>query len=669
MFLIYGVQSYTQENLIPNPGFEDFFDCDFDLIRDPIEEVIPEWYTRLGRPRYFQEECKDEVGEELPHVPFLGNGFLTLITFSSVGDEESGSLRDYIIVSLKENLRAGHDYYIEYYGALSFFYQASHSHHGILFTNEFINETDFSAQRDNPPLIESKALVVDSISFTQQGRWERHQHCFSSDSSYNYMVVGNFTHLDTLMHEPFTDTFCCGTFTSYDNFFLAEIEQEVRLDEYEERICAGHCITLSTNHSLIDGTFEWQLPGSDILTSSDSTVTICYDQPGVYDVHLDVQHCTGDYSGDFPEAVTVFEALDFTGPDDAVLCPQESFTFSIPDIFTVLWSDGSTDRNRILAIPGIYEYELGNGTCVETFTFELQHELEAETQENEMFACQGEGITFQGNTYMEPGFVLDTISSFTGCDSIYLITVFDFYEDIAFDLESDEGFCPGEEAVISVQSAHENILWSDGDMQEERTFSSPVNLTLRGVDPNGCPVDTQIQVIAYPTIGVQTKDILDLDFSPGTPLPVTYSGEILSYTWTPRQALSCDDCPFPTLDIAQAGIYQIEIVNEQGCTDVAQLRIQFDRVNVYLPTVISKSTNNFENSLLFAQSNSDINYSLRVYNKWGGQEYDGANLIANNPAEGWVPAADDLGVFVYYLLYEDENNQEQLVTGEVTVVD
>ena len=660
--------SLAQENLIPNPGFEEYYDCDFDLIRDPIEDVIPYWYTRLGRPRYFNEACQEGQNSTLPHFPFEGNSFLGLFTISSF-DEEKRSIRDYAIAGLLNALDTGKDYYLEYYGALTFLNQAAHSHHGIHFVNELINETDFEMQRNNPPLLTADAYRVDTVTFAIQGAWYRHQHCFSPDSNYKFMVVGNFTHIDSLFHEPFTNTFDNGTFTSYDNFFLAEIEMDVRLDDYEEEICAGDCITLSTNHTLIDGVFEWQLPGSDLLTSADSTVTICYDTPGVYDVRLDVQHCTGDYSGDFPEAVTVLEAIDFVAPTDVVVCPQETFSFAIPDTLSVQWSDGITDLEREISEPGVYEYTLDNGACSEVFSFELQYAFIPEEQIEEHFACQGDELSFQGQEITQAGVFVDTLSTLQGCDSIYQTTIFEFYEDIPFELDGELGFCPEEETMVRIISSHQDIFWSDGDTQADRFFSQAGTFNLIGTDANGCEVDTQLQIIAYPQLGVHVQDLLDFEYSAGTRLPVTYAGDIADYVWTPAEVLSCPDCPFPTLEIPLSGIYQIEVMNAEGCTDLAQLRIEFARIQIYLPTAISKTTPNFVNRLLFAQSNSDIAYSLRVYNRWGGLEYESDDLLTNDPAAGWIPQADDLGVFVYYIKYLDENGVTQLIKGEVTVLD
>jgi len=624
---------FGQDNLIPNPGFEDYYDCDYDILTDVIEDIIYDWNTRLGRPRYFNFDCNDSpeyVNENIiiPHQPYAGNGFLALTMLSNIPNEDINSLRYYAQVFLEESLIIGRKYYLEYYVSLTFEDSYLHSGHGVNFTNEFINNTNINDVWPNPPILLEPTLSEDTISIRSHGEWVRIQHCFVADSSFQIMQIGNFFHRDSIDIKP-SNTPSVGhvDWTSYDNFFLAEIEQEVRLAEYEKEICVGDCI------------------------------------------RLDVQHCTGDYSGDFPEAVTVLEGVDFVAPSDIVVCPQETFSFAIPDIYTVQWSDGETDLEREISEPGVYEYTLDNGACSELFSFELQYALIPETQIEERFACQGDELSFQGLEITESGVFVDTLSTLQGCDSIYQTTIFEFFEDIPFELDGELGFCPEEETMVRIISSHQDIFWSDGDTQPYRFFNQGGIFNLMGTDANGCEVDTQLQIIAYPQLGVQVQDLLDFEFSAGTKLPVTYAGDIAAYLWTPAESLSCPDCPFPTLELPLSGIYQIAVTNEKGCTDLAQLRIEFARIQIYLPTGISKTTPNFVNRLLFAQSNSDITYSLRVYNRWGGLEYESEDLITNDPAVGWIPQADDLGVYVYYVTYVDENGASQLIKGEVTVLD
>jgi hypothetical protein len=397
-------------------------------------------------------------------------------------------------------------------------------------------------------------------------------------------------------------------------------------------------------------------------------VTICYDTPGVYDVRLDVQHCTGDYSGDFSAAVTVGEAVDFDAPDDVFLCAQESFTFSIPDTLNVLWFDGTDSNEREITEPGVYEYELSRGGCSTSYTFTLEYSLPPATNVEELFACQGEDISFQGQTISQPTMIMDTMFSTVGCDSIYMIFLFDFYEDVDIEFDGTFSFCPDDAAEVSITSAHEEVIWSDGSTEWERNFDQPGSISVEAIDVNGCRVGASFDIIGLPGVSVTTMDMLDIDFETGIALDPLYEGEIVTYNWSGNNpALSCYDCPFPTLDLPNAGLYTIEVVDANGCKSISQLRISFSKVQIYLPTAININSNALENQTFYAQSNNDIIYSLQIFNRWGALVYEADQLFANDSNQGWRPQGTNPDVYVYVVKYVDDGGKEILLKGDVSV--
>lgn len=482
------------------------------------------------------------------------------------------------------------------------------------------------------------------------------------------MVVGNFTHRDSLFHDPFDNIGGVGIFTSYDNFFLAEIEQEVRLNDYKENICAGDCITLATNHSLINGEFEWNLPGSDLQISADSTVTVCYDKPGVYDVQLRVQHCTGVYNGDFADAITVVDEIDFMVPMDVVLCPDEIFVFSVSEQFEIQWFDGQTENERSFDEPGIYEYIISNGLCEEEFSIEVEFRKLPNIEQEEIFECQGVDITFQGQTISESGIHIDTLIGSANCDSIYKITKFEFYNEMPIEFSGEFEFCRDESSELEIISDHTEVKWNDGYSEKQRTFIQEGSFIVEAIDVNGCPIQSNIEISILPDISVRTVDLFEVDFEVGIPLNVTYEGDIARYNWSDNsRALSCYDCPFPVLEIPEAGIYTVEITNEAGCRDVAELKISFNRIDVYVPNAIHPNSNLFENQIFYIQSNADINYGFQIFNRWGGLVYEADNLVANDPSKGWHPIGVISDVFVYVIKYLDEDGKEVLLKGSLSV--
>ena len=183
---------------------------------------------------------------------------------------------------LKQPLSSDKNYYLEYYTLLSH----PLSFLGVLFSDTLIKDSERAPPWPEPIVTDPHLEVEDKINIT--GEWIRINHCFSVDQPYDVMIIGTFRDNDYLIERfPEYEGYNIVDIR-YDAFMLIEVEDELELkiEEQRDTICVGDCITLSTNHSRIPGLFEWQLPGSDIGSSTDSVVTVCYPEAGEFDVGI-----------------------------------------------------------------------------------------------------------------------------------------------------------------------------------------------------------------------------------------------------------------------------------------------------------------------------------------------------------------------------------------------
>ena len=310
----------AQENLIPNPSFEDYYSCDYEYHFDPLEEVIPGWYGRWRSPNYHNLQCP-----ELPtpsHAPYDGDGMIRMWTarVSSESGSSQSQIKELAQTELLAALKPSRKYYIEYYLRVAFpVYNPALSHHGILFSDNLV--FDLSPDSGNPnngEFIADAQLQIDTVIDETRLGWTKVSHCFTAEEDWRVMTVGIFAPTDSIQQAPSIDIIDDGGLNThyYDAFYLIEVEDSLRLMASPQRdtICVGECITFSSNHSRLPGQFAWSLPGSDIGSSTDSVVTACYDTPGVYDVALETEHCHGTYSRTFEKAVVVLPLPAPTAP-------------------------------------------------------------------------------------------------------------------------------------------------------------------------------------------------------------------------------------------------------------------------------------------------------------------------------------------------------------------
>jgi hypothetical protein len=670
-FLIFEIV-IGQKNLIPNPGFEDFYTCNYsnNTILN-LREVLHHWKSREFSSKYFNLECLTmgtvEYANDFPKQfcdPSEGNGFLAAVLnprfIGGVGFRE---YRSYIEVRLLDTLKKGFDYYISYDLTIPLPNRTPLSHYGIYFSDTLY---DMTLDPNNyGPILLQPQIEIDTVPDLKYGEWQKFSHCFTAEDDHTVMTVGIFAHMDSVKGTE--NILFNTTFLGYDNYFLAEIEQEVRLDSQQYTICAGDCITISSNHSLIPGEFVWSLPGSNAISSRDSVVTVCYDTPGTYDIFLDVEHCTGRYEGTFVGAVTVLPAISHMPILDTTICAGASVTINLPIQFEVIWSDGSSISTRVLQDKGTYSYILSNGACQDTVSFDVKYLIDPSYQKADIFSCPSDSTQFLGKNYAVPGAYRDTLKSINGCDSIYFDIIYQYFEDRRSTILGDLGVCPERGTVISVFDEVFNLEWQDGNRDKDRIITEPGTYILKYNDKNLCKYIDTFQITAYPSPDVVADNLLDIWYAPGILLPVSYSGDIMSYQWNNEDAIDCSQCPYPALIRPKEGVYQITVANEHGCTDADELLVRFKNVNFALPNIIAKKSS-AGNHIFYIKSEIDFKYKMSIYDRWGNKIFSNT-AISNDAAQGWLPNESiQPGVYVYLISYI-ENEKEVVMGGDVTVIE
>ncbi len=395
----------SQQNLIPNPDFEEYYDCEFGMA-SYLNDVIPFWKPRVTTPRYFNTFCSIP-----PHQPYNGNGFIYLLTVDNASADDGGNqIRNYVQVETLQPLLEGKNYYLEYYVQQTYSPESAHSHHGILFSNQLVIDVTFPITPPFYPLLLEPQLEIDTI-VEAFGFWKKISFCYTPDQDYSVLTVGTFQPRDSIQRNT---PILYGLY-SYDAFYLIEIPDTLQLVSTPTRdtICAGECVTFSSNHSRVPGDFLWDLPGSDLSSAADSVVTVCYDQPGTYAVGLSTDHCHGTYSRTWPEAVVVLPRPSQTGGAAQTyrLLRGESLPLEICDNsldWTVNWSPaaglsctdcpdpvyGGTESVQLTAVISL------GGACPDTcrYTIEVVDGAAAAFSAEEPSICAGECFRFQNNS-------------------------------------------------------------------------------------------------------------------------------------------------------------------------------------------------------------------------------------------------------------------------------
>jgi gliding motility-associated-like protein len=167
------------------------------------------------------------------------------------------------------------------------------------------------------------------------------------------------------------------------------------------------------------------------------------------------------------------------------------------------------------------------------------------------------------------------------------------------------------------------------------------------------------------TYVVDVQGTIALNVSPssatifeGESVVLTASGGI-SYTWSPSNGLSCDDCAVTTASPSSSTIYTVTATDALGCQGEADVLITVipNCGEVFVPTVLSPNgAQQDDNRMACVYGNCIQSMNYSIYNRWGEKVFE-----TQDPSNCWDGTYKgkpmNPGVFVYKL-------QATLITGQ-----
>ncbi|MCR6641211.1 MAG: OmpA family protein [Sporocytophaga sp.] len=178
----------TGQNLVPNPGFEEIFQCPQTFNNNiSNKKIAPHWNSPSnGTPDLYNKCSKGEMGtHNLTGVtePYKGDGFAGLILW-----EGNNGFREYLQVRLLQPLQKGELYNISFRYKLASYSQYS------------IDRIGFSLQDTNTLYKYSHNIphatyerIKDKAFDPQSGSWELLEMEYVAKGNEKYLTIGNFS--------------------------------------------------------------------------------------------------------------------------------------------------------------------------------------------------------------------------------------------------------------------------------------------------------------------------------------------------------------------------------------------------------------------------------------------------------------------------------------------
>jgi gliding motility-associated-like protein len=141
-----------------------------------------------------------------------------------------------------------------------------------------------------------------------------------------------------------------------------------------------------------------------------------------------------------------------------------------------------------------------------------------------------------------------------------------------------------------------------------------------------------------------------------------------TYVWSPSTGLSCTTCPNPIASPTTTTTYCVTVTDANGCTaiDCITVNVLDIEEEIFTPNIFSPNGDG-NNDVFYVEGSGLNEFNLKIFNRWGEVVYE-----STIQSQGWDGTQHEKmlnsGVFVFLITYNDAAGDEQVITGNVTLI-
>lgn len=198
VWLIFLSSPLRSQNLVPNPGFEEFEKCPGDFTVKYREELVPGWYMpSKGTADYFNGCTKRQVGVPqnfmgycLPKEGMAYAGIILLLEppKKTVKSNQLINYREYLQTELKKPLEKNTNYEITFYYSV-----ASYSTFAINRIGVYLSEKKISDKRTSGVMKYEPQIFADTLEINSEiNVWYLFKSNYRAMGGEKFLTIGNF---------------------------------------------------------------------------------------------------------------------------------------------------------------------------------------------------------------------------------------------------------------------------------------------------------------------------------------------------------------------------------------------------------------------------------------------------------------------------------------------
>jgi len=360
LFLLIGFPGFLNgQNLVPNPGFENYkhLPCEQGLYS--MEALLENWLQPIPTtPEYWNSlaapDCllNPTIINESAHT---GHAMVGIVTAGFEAGFKS-EYKEYVEVELLSKLKPGKFYNVEFFAKNriqspnpypSAIFQANNL--GAAFSDSLIHITE-SVNYPNHLFLRPVAKALEVV----KQNWQKIGGCFNARSASQYLLIGNFNSIDSTKVVQLTPDNADYSYAYYliDDVVVEELPYDVSSLIANPAFCPDQ--TSVELNAFVDGATSYAWDDG----SSGASRTIIDKISGEYTVHISFNECVYEHTYN----VTYFPPISIGS--DTTLCKGEVLELSPGyPVEEFNWSDGSEDSVRYVSEPGSYAVAVASESC------------------------------------------------------------------------------------------------------------------------------------------------------------------------------------------------------------------------------------------------------------------------------------------------------------------
>jgi gliding motility-associated-like protein len=301
----------------------------------------------------------------------------------------------------------------------------------------------------------------------------------------------------------------------------------------------------------------------------------------------------------------------------------------------------------------------------------------------------GGSIVVNGTVYNEQnpsGTELFVGGSYKGCDSTVVINLGFEGEDALGIVDVTSPLCHfGDDGVITlteIQGGVPPYVVALNGGSSSPVVSFPVVFddltfgfhTLTIIDALGTITSQEIFMADAPIFELDMDGPFLVPLGNNVVLGAGSTSQIVTWSWSPPDYLSCTDCPAPVSTPLNDIVYTLAVTDANGCTAEGKLTVLVEKLEqVYVPNAFSPNNDGINDELtIFAGPQVDKIKSFQIFDRWGELVHELYNFEPNDLQLGWNGTFNgeelDPAVFVWFAEILFLDGQVRIFKGGVNLI-